>query len=65
MFERRLVIAGIRKQRHILENLIEELEARYGLDDKDSFLYEVMTKRVESNLKKLRKIKNDYLAFQN
>ncbi len=63
MFEREMVIQGLRKQRNLLENLIVEIEQR-PVFDLDSFaLTEEHTKTVTRNLKKLRQIKNNYLTY--
>ena len=63
MFEREMVIQGLRKQKNLLENLIVEIEQR-PVFDLDSFaLTEEHTQTVTRNLRKLRQIKNNYLAY--
>ena len=57
MFEKELVILGLLKQRHLLEDLIVELEGKPRFDAMDLSFYESRTRLVAENLKKLRKIK--------
>jgi len=63
MFERELMISGLRRQHGLLHELIGELEARNRFDDHDLDLYEERTKYIQKNLKKLRKLKRDYFDF--
>ncbi len=63
MFEKELMIAGIRKQHDLLRDLIEGLEAKPRFDAFDLSFYEERTKQVARNLKRLRRIKADYCAY--
>ena len=65
MFERQLIIAGLRKQKNLLDDLMEKLESKPGFDDYDCFLYGERTQKVAENLRKLRKIKQSYLMAVN
>ena len=56
MSEKEKLISGIRKQYETLGDLMTELMKRSDLDPASCHLYELTTKQVENNLKKLRKI---------
>ena len=60
MFEKELMISGIRRQHRLIEDLIQNLEEKSRLDRSDCFVYDERTKVVAKNLKKLRKIKKNY-----
>ena len=64
MFEREMMIQGLRKQRNILVDLIVELEQRPVLDLDGFCLTHEKTKTVSKNLRKLREIKDHYIAFR-
>ena len=64
MFERELMISGLRRQKNLLAVLIEELEKRPRMDCQDRQTCEERTKEVASNLRKLRKIKDHYFTFE-
>ncbi len=64
MFDREMMIQGLRKQHKLLSELIVELEQK-PVFDLDSFcLTHTRTKLVSHNLRKLRRIKDNYLQFQ-
>ncbi len=65
MFERELMILGLRKQNNLLGHLLEQLEGKTKWDYSDEDLYAEMTGRVAKNLKKLREIKQNYLEHRN
>ena len=65
MFDRELMILGLRKQQNLLVTLIELLEGKPEWDNSDGGLYVEQTHRVAKNLRQLRKIKNNYLAYRN
>ncbi len=65
MFDRELMILGLRKQQSLLSELIENLEAKPRFDIHDHDMYDERTREITLNLKKLRQIKKDYLAFRN
>ncbi len=65
MFDRELMILGLRKQQLLLSELIENLEAKPRFDIHDHDMYDERTKQITVNLKKLRKIKKGYLEFRN
>lgn len=58
------MIAGIRRQHEILLNLASSLETKELFDESDQKLYESVTKEVERNLKRLRKLGNEILHPQ-
>lgn len=61
MFEREMMIQGLRKQRQILQDLIVELEQHSAAP-----AIQLTSQRVHlvsRNLKKLRQIKSNYLNF--
>ena len=64
MFERELMISGLRRQHSLLVTLIEELEKRPRMEPQDRQFCHQKTKEVGLNLRKLRKIKDHYFEFQ-
>lgn len=54
MFEKEVMIAGLRKQRDMLVELIEELEERPSFRTPDQQYCQEVLKRIESTLKRLR-----------
>lgn len=64
MFERELMISGLRRQRHLLAALIAELEKRPAMNFQDQQLCGEKAREVAGNLRKLRKIKDSYFTFQ-
>lgn len=63
MFVKELVISGINKQHHLLDELIGELEGRPVFNMEDRFFCEERTGRIARNLKELRKIKDRYTSY--
>lgn len=63
MFEREMVIQGLRKQRSLLENLIVEIEQKPAFDLDSLLLTEDRAKLITRNLRKLRKIKDNYVRY--
>ena len=59
MFEKEIMIAGVRKQRDTLRELVEELEDKNRLEEVDFQYCEEVLRRVESTLRKLRKPLNE------
>jgi hypothetical protein len=64
MFMKELVIAGLKRQDGLLRDLISQLEDKSPLDPRDFYMFHERTGEVSQNLKKLRKIKRNYRAFQ-
>lgn len=64
MFEREMVIQGLRKQRSLLENLIVEIEQRPAFDLNSLVLTENRARLITRNLRKLRKIKDNYVTYR-
>ena len=62
MFEREMMIQGLRKQRTLLADLIVELEQRPALDLDGFCITHERTKLISHNLRKLRRIKDHYVA---
>jgi hypothetical protein len=60
MFDRELMICGLRKQSHLLHNLIGQLGNKIDWSSTDSVLCQTKTNLVAKNLKKLRRIKDAY-----
>lgn len=56
MATQEMLIAGLRTQRENLDILISELVKKKTLSKEDSAAYDSATKRVEKNLRTLRKI---------
>jgi hypothetical protein len=56
MFEREVLIAGIRHQCELLRGLVDELEQYSKLKDQEYRFAREGLKRVEGNLRKLRAI---------
>lgn len=56
MTPQKRLVKGIHEQRELLENLIERLDRKEELNCEDYFLYELTTKEVETNLRKLRQV---------
>ncbi len=65
MFERELIILGLEKQKRLLGDLINGLETKPQFSDFDLSYYEYRTRQVAQNLRKLRRIKNNYCDFHN
>jgi hypothetical protein len=63
MFEREMMIQGLRKQRALLADLIVELEQKPALDLNGFCLTHSRTKLISQNLRKLRRIKDHYVAY--
>ena len=55
MFEKEIMIAGLRKQRDALRELVDELEGKRRVEDQDLRYCEEVMKRVESTLRRLRR----------
>jgi hypothetical protein len=55
MFEREVMIAGLRQQRDLLKELVKELEEKSFLDSQDLRYCEEVMKKIESTLRKLRR----------
>lgn len=56
MADKEKLITGLRKQRELLSCLVRQLQKSKDLGSLDCHLYEIKTKEVETNLKKLRKL---------
>ncbi|MCM8775438.1 MAG: hypothetical protein NC930_03695 [Candidatus Omnitrophica bacterium] len=63
MFEKELMIAGLRHQQNILGDLITQLEEKETLGREDTSEVHQSTGRIAKNLRKLRKIKDDYFLY--
>ena len=53
--EKEFMMAGLRKQRDLLNELIQHLKSKSDLDPEARVLYDHVTKEVERNLKQLKK----------
>jgi ribosome assembly protein YihI (activator of Der GTPase) len=56
MFEREIMIAGLRKEHNALRELIENLEDQPRLRSQDAHYCDEVLKRVETTLRKLRRM---------
>ena len=65
MFEKELMICGLRRQNDLLIDLISQLQGKPKFDTRDSLFYDVRTRQIEKNLKKLRELKSAYLMYRN
>ena len=63
MFEKQLMLSGLRRQHILLNNLIQDIEKNSCEDLRRSNLCEEKTEQVAKNLKKLRAIKDTYFQF--
>ena len=59
LVEKEFMIAALRKQRDLLNGLVSELRSKRELDRTTSTLYDRVTKQVEQDLKKLRKLRRE------
>lgn len=55
-----VIIAGLRKQRDLLQQLISELKVKNQASQETRVLYDEITKQIEQNLKDLRKLKKEH-----
>ena len=57
--EKEFMVAGLRRQRDLLNELMTCLKSKVELDSESQVLYDQVTKEVEQNLKRLRKFSTD------
>jgi hypothetical protein len=62
MADKEHLIAGLKKQRSLLGDLISQLEGKSELGEIDSGAYDHITRHVEKNLKELRKLVADEVS---
>ncbi len=62
MTEKEFMIASLRKQRDLLNDLMLQLAQKDELEKGSRTLYDHVTKHVERNLKELRKFKTSFSA---
>ncbi len=60
MFRKPLMLAGLKKQRRLLETLLRHLETKNLLEVTDYLYCDVQAERVACNLRKLREIEKNY-----
>lgn len=64
MVERQLILSGLLRQRHLLSEIIGALEGKPSSDlDENDFLI-ARSLEISRNLRKLRKLKNEYFRYQ-
>ena len=63
MFERELVLNGLKRQNSILEQLLGDIESS-GREILDFGFYRKRVRLLESNLRKLRQIRQNYDLVQ-
>ncbi len=56
MANQEMLIAGLRSQRELIDQLIKKLSQKNSLCEADGALYDTTTKNIERNLRTLRKI---------
>lgn len=59
MFEKEVIISSVRKQRDMLRDLVDALEPKARLGDEDLQYCDEVLKKVESTLKRLRRVSQD------
>ena len=64
MFEREMMISGLQRQRDLLAELIREIEDKQILNSLDLDFCHDKTQRVARNLRKLRRIREDYFLHK-
>ena len=57
--EKEFMVAGLRRQRDLLNELMARLKSKEELDCESQVLYDQVTKEVEQNLKRLKKFSTD------
>ena len=60
MYQKKLMINGLQKQRNLLKELIGHLETAPRFDADSGLFYDRLTHEVVRNLRKLRGLKKDY-----
>lgn len=61
--EKELMIASLRKQRDLLNDLVTQLRSRSDLDEGARLLYDQITLQVEQSLKKFKQSRKDYFEY--
>ncbi len=64
MFEKELMINSLRRQQSFLEELRETLQQKNDLEHTDCQRFQSVLKRVETNLKKLRRLRKECVECQ-
>lgn len=59
MFEKKLMIAGLVRQRDLLSGLIHHLDSREVFERADCEFYAAASRRVEKNLRRLRGLRRN------
>ena len=62
-FQMEFMIAGARRQKQMIEELVSDLESKPRYEDEDVRYLEVVLEKVERNLKNLRKACADNRGF--
>ncbi len=65
MIEKNMMISGLKKQSYLLARLIEDIERKPEMNDRDFYTCGQQTKLVAGNLRKLRQIKQSYFIDRN
>ncbi len=56
MFEREVMIGTLKRQKDVLDNLIQEMEAKPNTDWQETQYYHETLKKIESSLKRIRRV---------
>jgi len=56
MFEKEMIVSGVRRQRDLLDDLLDVLERKARLGDEEICYNEEVLRRVETSLRRIRKI---------
>ncbi len=65
MYEKELMVCGLRRQQNILGELINDLSGKNRLSTAEYRHYDRQTKQVEKSLKQLLTLRSELLAVQN
>lgn len=63
MCEQQLMLSGLERQREMLCELIRQLEGTAHFNTDEHGYFEARTYELANNLKKLRRIKDEYAAY--
>jgi hypothetical protein len=56
MFEKEVMISGLKKNSRVLAELVEELESKNRFSDEDILYCHTALKKIETDLRKIRKM---------
>ncbi|GEM_PF-1815776 len=65
MIEKEFMIAKLRKQRDLLNDLVSKISEKNELEKGTRLFYDQVTKHVEQNLKELKQLRKTYYKISN